>query len=133
MQENISNLIEAVFKLVAWTLGLAVLAASLKEYVESGEYAIVFGGVAFILVMFSLSYIWSLINIAIPFCNLFFPDVKYVDAFSKLKTLNDKNRRMRVFWYLAKKPESILFLALYVLLFFGLQFLFDSLLRFQVG
>jgi len=110
-----------------------VFTSFLKAPATAGDYGIVFGGAFLVLALLSASYIWALINIVLPICNLVFPNVQYIEAVNRLQNIESKQQKNRVFRRLLVTKQSILFLVLYLGLFYGMHSVYRVLLTGYLG
>ena len=70
--------------MVVWCSGLAIFTAALRYQVIDESWFLVVGGVMIVLFLVFALFDWSLIKIAVPFCNMLYPDTDYVDAINRL-------------------------------------------------
>lgn len=128
MPEKISEVIESVFKFIIWNSVLAIFTAALREQFRLGNYLVVGVSATFVLVMLAAAYVWALINIAVPACNLVFPDAQYFKTVDLIQKLGNGKRRKQIFWDLVFTWRSFLFFCFYFGIFIGMHSLFEVLL-----
>ena len=128
--ENLSNIIESIFKMMIWSSFLALFSASLRIQYQSGNYILVAISVIAVVFLSGLLYVWTLAKIVRPFCNLFFRKTNYYKVLENHKNISKKFQRKKIVFAMLKMPENWAVFIVLLSIYLMQSNLFDFMIKF---